>query len=135
MFAHVEDNESVQGFEHLLQSFDFEDQIDEIASADPPAYLRRLFAEGRAAPHLTPVRLQQLAASAIVVDAVLHDRTYDGLESELVVDWRRHYSAPFATLREPAIEALERALVYQPPLAEPDALQELRELEHRLAGD
>jgi hypothetical protein len=135
MFAHVEDNESVQGFEHLLRSFDFDDQLDEIASADPPSYLRRCFAEGRSAPHLTFARLQQLAACAIVVDAVLHDRAYEVLEPELVADWRRHYLTAFAALREPAVAALERGLEYQPPLAEPEAAQELRELAHRLAGD
>jgi hypothetical protein len=135
MFAYVGDNESVQGFEHLFNTFDFDDQLDDIASADPPAYLRRCFAEGLAAPHLTLVRLQQLAACAIVVDAVLHERAYDGLESELVADWRRHYPTAFAALQAPAVAALERALEYQPPLAEPDAAAEVRELEHRLAGD
>ena len=36
-------------FEHLVKSYDVSDLLDEIASADPPAYLRRCFAE--AAPH------------------------------------------------------------------------------------
>ena len=33
------------GFDHLLKSYDVGDLLDEIASAEPPAYLRRLFAE------------------------------------------------------------------------------------------
>jgi hypothetical protein len=33
------------GFEHLLKSYDIGDELDDIASSDPPAYLRRCFAD------------------------------------------------------------------------------------------
>lgn len=48
------------GFEHLLNSYDVRDLLDEIASADPPAYLRRCFAEGISTPTLSFSRVQQL---------------------------------------------------------------------------
>ena len=44
---------SMAGFEHLVKSYDVGDLLDEIASADPPAYLRRCFAEGSSAPVLS----------------------------------------------------------------------------------
>ncbi len=34
------------GFEHLIKSYDVRDLLDDIASSDPPAYLKRCFAEG-----------------------------------------------------------------------------------------
>jgi len=36
--------EAMASYEHLLKSYDVGDQLDEIASADPPAYLRRCLA-------------------------------------------------------------------------------------------
>ncbi len=46
-------------FDHLLKSYDVSDSLDEIASFDPPAYLRRCFAEGVSAPTLSLARVQQ----------------------------------------------------------------------------
>ena len=62
------------GFEHLIQSYDVGDLLDDIASADPPAYLRRCFAEGSSAPALSWPRVQQLAVCAMVLDAIVNDR-------------------------------------------------------------
>lgn len=47
-------------YEHLVKSYDVGDEIDAIASADPPAYVRRCFAEGCSAPSLSWNRVQQL---------------------------------------------------------------------------
>ena len=44
------------GFEHLIKSYDVRDLLDDIASSDPPAYLRRCFAEGCAAPQMSNSR-------------------------------------------------------------------------------
>ena len=120
------------GFDHLLKSYDVGDQLDDIASADPPAYLRRSFAEALAAPRLTERRLQQVAVCAMVVDAVVHERDYEGFESELLADWRTHYGQVFAQFKSPAIQALRRALGPDSPLADPEAIAELAELERRL---
>ena len=70
------------GFEHLIKSYDVRDLLDDIASSDPPAYLRRCFAEGSSAPHLPWPRVQQLAVCAMVLDAVLN-KTADEIESLL----------------------------------------------------
>ena len=51
------------GFEHLLKSYDVSDTLDDIASADPPAYLRRCFAEGLF--HSQPVVGTSAAACAL----------------------------------------------------------------------
>ena len=80
------------GFEHLIQSYDVGDLLDEIASADPPAYLRRCFAEGLSAPALSWARVQQLAVCAMVLDAIVNDRDYEFFERELIADWRVHYA-------------------------------------------
>ena len=50
-------------YEHLVKSYDVRDLLDDIASADPPAYLRRCFAEGYSAPSLSWSRVQQLASA------------------------------------------------------------------------
>jgi hypothetical protein len=120
------------GFEHLLKSYDVRDQLDEIASADPPAYLRRCFAESSAAPSLSWPRVQQLSVCAMVLDAVVNDRAYDSLEPELIADWRVHYAAALGRLRDIASAALRRALEQYPP-QDADAAQELAELNSRLA--
>ena len=120
------------GFEHLLNSYDVRDMLDEIASADPPAYLRRCFAEAISTPALSPTRVQQLAVCGMVLDAVLNDRDYAELEPELIGDWRAHYAADCARMKDTAVAALRRAHEHFPP-AETGAAVELRELEHRLA--
>jgi hypothetical protein len=119
-------------FEHLLKSYDVSDMLDEIASADPPAYLRRCFAEGYSAPHLSWVRVQQLALCAIVLDSIVDDRDYDILEPELVADWRAHYGHDWAHMKDAAAAALRRAFD-SARAQDPDAAVELQELEHRLA--
>jgi len=121
------------GFEHLLKSYDVGDLLDDIASADPPAYLRRCFAEGSSAPALSWVRVQQLALCAMVLDAVLNDRDYDSMEPELIADWRSHYAAAFARLKDTALQALRRALERDRP-QDPDAVAELEEVARRLAS-
>lgn len=132
MFAHAGDNGAVQGFEHLLQSYDMADLLDDIASADPPAYLKRCFAEGASAPHLSWRRIQQLAACAVVLDAVANLHDYADLEPELIADWRAHYAGSFALLKTAAAQALRRALERDMATADPDATAELTQLEHRM---
>ena len=63
-------------FEHLLKSYDIGDQLDDIASSDPPAYLRRCFAEAISTPELPRARVQQLTVCAMVLDSILNDRDY-----------------------------------------------------------
>jgi len=120
------------GFEHLLKSYDVGDQLDDIASADPPAYLRRCFAEGLSAPELSLSRMQQLAVCAMVLDSVVNDRDYDILEPELVADWRVHFAAACAHMSNTAAAAVRRA-VEQLRTRDPDAATELEELARRLA--
>jgi hypothetical protein len=123
--------DKMAGFEHLLDSFDVGDMLDEIASADPPAYLRRCFAEGCSAPSLSWTRVQQLALCAMVVDAIVNHRDY-GLEPELISDWRVHYAQACGQMQPLAVLALRRA--QEPAKARaPDAAAELAELEQRLA--
>jgi hypothetical protein len=119
------------GFEHLLKSYDVGDQLDEIASSDPPAYLRRCFAEGISAPELSFLRVQELAVCAMVLDSILNDRDY-GLESELISDWRAHHAGACAHLQGTAHAALSRALETLRS-RDPDAAAELEILENRLA--
>ena len=119
------------GFEHLLRSCDVGDMLDDIASADPPAYLRRCFAEGCSSPGLSWPRVQQLAVCAMVLDSMLSDRDYPGLEPELIADWRMHFAHDCAQMRDLAAEALRRA--GEVPAVPADAAAEIRELEHRLA--
>ncbi len=120
------------GFEHVLKSYDVGDQLDEIASSDPPAYLRRCFAEGISAPDLSLARMQQLTVCAMVLDSILNDRDYDRLEPELMSDWRAHHAHVCAHIRETAVAALRRAVETLRP-QDPDAAAELEDLEHRLA--
>ena len=119
-------------FEHLLKSFDVGDQLDEIASSDPPAYLRRCFAEGISTPDLSNARVQQLAVCAMVLDSILNDRDYAMLEAELIADWRMHYGTQCSGITVIAGAALRRA--HQTLLArDPDAAVELEALQQRLA--
>ena len=121
---------------HLLKSYDIDTLLDEIASADPRAYLHRCLAEGIATPRLSWPRVQQLAGCAIVVDAVVTPHDYAFLEHELIADWREHHAAEFAPLKSLAARALQTALHLAGNAAEadPDALAELRQLEQRLAA-
>ncbi|HTC38097.1 MAG TPA: hypothetical protein VK693_04050 [Steroidobacteraceae bacterium] len=121
------------GFEHLIQSYDVGDLLDEIASAEPPAYLRRCFAEGSSAPVLSWTRVQQLAVCAMVLDAIVNDRDYEFLERELIADWRVHYARACMKMKDTALQALHRALEHDRP-ADPEAAAELETLVGRLAG-
>lgn len=121
------------GFEHLIQSYDVGDLLDEIASADPPAYLRRCFAEGSSAPVLSWTRVQQLAVCAMVLDAIVNDRDYEFLEHELIADWRVHYARACMKMKDTASQALHRVLEHDRP-ADPEAAAELETLASRLAG-
>jgi hypothetical protein len=125
--------DSMAAFEHLLNSYDVSDTLDDIASADPPAYLRRCFAEGCSAPGLSFARVQQLALCAMVLDSIIHDRDYDFFEAELIADWRLHYAQACAQVKGTAVLALSRALEILRP-QDPDAAAELEELERRLAA-
>jgi hypothetical protein len=120
------------GFEHLLKSYDVSDMLDDIASADPPAYLRRCFAEATSAPSLSWPRVQQLALCAMVLDSIINARDYDILEPELIADWRVHYGHECAHVRDTAVLALRHTLEAL-KAQDPDAAAELDELEHRLA--
>jgi hypothetical protein len=134
MFPYGEDNAPMADFEHLLQSYDIASLLDDIASAEPPAYLHRCFAEGVAAAQLSWSRVQQLAACAMVLDAVIGGRDYEGLEAELITDWRTHYANEFQKLKPLADRALQAALGRETPPADAEALAELRQLEQRLAA-
>jgi hypothetical protein len=120
-------------FEHLIQSYDVGDLLDEIASADPPAYLRRCFAEGSSAPVLSWVRVQQVAVCAMVLDAIVNDRDYEFLERELIADWRVHFARACIKIKDTALQALRRVLEHDRP-ADPEAAAELETLANRLAG-
>jgi hypothetical protein len=121
-------------YEHLVKSYDVGDQLDDIASADAPAYLRRCFAEGSSAAHHLPWdRVQQLAVCAMVLDAIVDDRDYEFFERELMADWRIHYAAACAKLRVKALQALHRVLERERP-EDPDAAAELEQLAGRLAA-
>jgi hypothetical protein len=124
---------SMAGFEHLIQSYDVGDLLDEIASAEPPAYLRRCFAEGSSAPVLSWHRVQQLAVCAMVLDAIVNDRDYEFLEHELIADWRVHYARACMKIKDTASQALHRVLERDRP-ADADAAAELETLANRLAG-
>jgi hypothetical protein len=124
---------SMAGFEHLVQSYDVGDLLDEIASADPPAYLRRCFAEGSSAPVLSWTRVQQLAVCAMVLDAIVNDRDYEFLEHELIADWRVHYARACMKMQDTASQALQRVLERDRP-ADPETAAELETLAGRLAG-
>ena len=121
------------GFEHLLKSYNTHDLLDDIASSDPPAYLRRCLAEGISAPHLAWPRVQQVAVCAMVLDAIVNDRDYEYFEHELISDWRLHYRLAFGRLKDLALEALRRILERDKP-DDPEAVSELESLEQRLGG-
>lgn len=125
----------MSNFEHLLKSYDVGDQLDDIASSDPPAYLRRCFAEGISSPELSLARVQQLCVCAMVLDSIVNDRDYEGLEPELIADWRLHFAADCARFKDTAVAALRRAVdVLRARPDNADAATELEELEHRLAA-
>jgi hypothetical protein len=121
------------GFEHLLKSYEVGDELDDIASSDPPAYLRRCFAEGLSAPSLSWGRVQQLAVCAMVLDAIINDRDYENFEHELIADWRVHYAKACAKIKDTALQALHRVLQRDRP-DDADAVAELETLVNRLAG-
>jgi hypothetical protein len=122
-------------FEHLLKSYDVGDQLDDIASSDPPAYLRRCFAEGLSSPELSFVRVQQLSVCAMVLDSIVNDRDYEAFEPELISDWRVHFAQACTRFKDTAVAALRRALdILRARPQDADAATELEELEHRLAA-
>lgn len=121
------------GLEHLIQSYDVGDLLDDIASSDPPAYLRRCFAEGASAPALSWPRIQELAVCAMVLDAIVNDRDYDFFERELIADWRVHYARACMKIKDIALLALRHVLERaRPPDAQ--AVAELETLAARLAA-
>jgi hypothetical protein len=120
-------------YEHLVKSYDVADLLDDIASADPPAYLRRCFAEGYSASRLSWTRVQQLAVCAMVLDAIVNGREYELFEHELIADWRIHYAGGCAKLKDSASQALRRVLERERP-QDPDAAAELDHLESSLAA-
>jgi len=120
-------------YEHLVKSYDVRDLLDDIASADPPAYLRRCFAEGCSAPTLSWTRVQQLAICAMVLDAIVNGREYEIFEHELISDWRIHYAGSCAKLKDTAEQALRRALERNRP-QDPDSAAELEQLASSLSA-
>lgn len=120
-------------YEHLLKAYDVGDALDDIASADPPAYLRRCFAEGYSAPSLNWGRVQQLALCAMVLDAIVDGRDYEIFEHELISDWRIHYAGSCAKLKDGAVQALRRVLEHDRPL-DADAAAEIDRLAGNLAA-
>jgi hypothetical protein len=120
-------------YEHLVKSYSVSDLLDEIASADPPAYLRRCFAEGYSASFLSWSRVQQLAVCAMVVDSIVDDRDYEFFEHELIADWRIHYRGACAKLKDAAAQVLRRVLE-RDQLQDPDAGAELEQLAGSLGG-
>jgi hypothetical protein len=124
---------SMAGFERLIQSYNVVDLLDDIGSADPPAYLRRCFAEGSSAPSLSWPRVQQLAVCGMVLDAIVNDRDYEIFEHELIADWRVHYARACMKIKDTALQALRRVLERFRP-ADGEAAAELEALVNRLAG-
>ena len=120
-------------YEHLVKSYEVRDLLDDIASADPPAYLRRCFAEGCSASSLSWARVQQLAICAMVLDALVNGREYDIFEHELISDWRIHYAGACARLKDTAVQALHRVLERDRP-QDPDAATELEQLASTLSA-
>jgi hypothetical protein len=124
---------AMAAYEHLVKSYDVRDLLDDIASADPPAYLRRCFAEGSSAATLSWTRVQQLAICTMVLDAIVNGREYEIFEHELISDWRIHYAGACAKLKETAVQALHRALERDRP-QDPDAATELEQLAGSLSA-
>jgi hypothetical protein len=125
--------EPMATYEHLVKSYDIGDQLDDIASADAPAYLRRCFAEGYSAPSLSWARVQQLAVCAMVLDAIVNNRDYEFFEHELIADWRIHYAGACAKLKDTAVQVLRRILERDRP-QDADAATELEQLASSLAA-
>jgi hypothetical protein len=125
---------AMTGFEHLLKSYDVADELDAIASADPPSYMRRCFAEGLSSPELSFARVQQITVCGMVLDSIINDRDYETLEPELIADWRVHYAPACAQLQSTALAALRRALA-RLRTQDAAAAAELEALVHRLAHD
>jgi hypothetical protein len=124
---------AMAAYEHLVKSYDVRDLLDDIASADPPSYLRRCFAEGYSAPSLSWSRVQQLSICAMVLDAVVNGREYEIFEHELIADWRIHYGGACAKLKDTAVQALRRILERERP-QDPDAAAELEQLASSLSA-
>jgi hypothetical protein len=124
---------AMAAYEHLVKSYDVRDLLDDIASANPPAYLRRCFAEGSSAATLSWTRVQQLAICTMVLDAIVNGREYEIFEHELISDWRIHYAGACAKLKETAVQALRRALDRDRP-QDPDAATELEQLASSLSA-
>ncbi len=122
------------GFEHLIESYDVRDLMDDIASADPAAYLHRCFAEGISASALSWPRVQQLAVCAMVLDAIVNDRDYEFLERELIADWRVHYAKACFEMKDLSLQALHRVLERERP-KDAEAAAELETLVNRLAPE
>lgn len=120
-------------YEHLVKSYNVSDQLDDIASADPPAYLRRCFAEGYSASSMSWRRVQQLAVCAMVLDSIVNGREYEFFEHELIADWRIHYAGGCAKLKDIAVQALRRVLERDKP-QDPDAATELEQLSSSLSA-
>jgi hypothetical protein len=120
-------------YEHLIKSYDVADLLDDVASADPPAYLRRCFAEGCSAPFLPWSRVQQLAVCAMILDAIVNNRDYEIFEHEMISDWRIHYASACVKLKDIAVQALRRVLERERP-QDPEAATELEQLASSLAG-
>jgi len=121
------------GFEHLVESYDVGDLLDDIASANPPAYMHRCFAEGLSAPVLSWHRVQQLAVCAMVLDAIINDRDYEFFEHELLSDWRLHYAKACSKMKDLAVQALHRVLDRDRP-KDAAAAAEIEVLANRLVG-
>jgi hypothetical protein len=119
-------------YEHLIKSYDIADLLDDVASSDPPAYLRRCFAEGYSAPFLPWSRVQQLAVCAMILDAIVNNRDYEIFEHEMISDWRIHYASACVKLKDIAVQALRRVLERERP-QDPDAVTELEQLASSLA--
>jgi hypothetical protein len=124
---------AMTAYEHLVKSYDVRDLLDDIASADPPAYLRRCFAEGCSASTLSWARVQQLAICTMVLDAIVNGRDYEIFEHELISDWRIHYAGSCAKLKDTAVQALRRALERDRP-QDPEAATELEQLASSLSA-
>ena len=120
-------------YEHLVKFYDIADLLDDIASADPPAYLRRCFAEGCSAPILPWGRVQQIAVCAMILDAIINNRDYENFEHEMISDWRLHYASACALLKNIAAQALRRVLDRDRP-QDTDAVTELEQLASNLAA-
>ena len=121
----------MEGFEHLLSPDEVSDMLDEIASADPPSFLRRCFAEGCSSPRLSWARARELALCAMVLDSIINDRDYG---SGARTDCRLAAALRTRVLAHEGprgVGIAPRAGNRVPP--GPDAASELAELERRLA--